>query len=388
MFGLGAYGSGSDSDDQEPEAQSAADEINETQEVAAAPSFSLGSLLPKSKTQMEKEKKEKERKEKKKLKKLKKKAKKEQERKAAEAAAAKVAEEAKTVEGAAKAQLARIKGVSMMRRINCAPSLQTKKKEAAKGGDSGDSGDKANSNASAADDVQVVQVVQGVGMAGAAFASTKLAAKGPGVVPVYDKRRRGYHVGEQEAMGGFSLFQAAPPPVEHEAPLSHANMTHIMHGGRVVPMPSAVKGYASASPEAIQAFEESQRQGPHFHNYEQSPTEHDIPDELLGRNEKLQGIRIIDINAAELCKKTFEEERAAQIEAANPSSEIETTVNASFWSSKAGGTVNTNEVGKIHKRKHQINQLARDSAVMEHELSKKRALGSDRRQMARAKYGW
>lgn len=361
-------------------------------QAAAASGLGVGSLLPKSKAQLEKEQKEREKKEKKKKKKQEKQAKKEQKEREKREEQARLAEEAKTVEGAAKQQVARMKGV-MMRKINCAPTLATKKGANHADEDSKSDDDEAKTEPAAAAALSSsTPAAAGALAAGAAPAAEQQAAAKPS-----DSRRRGHHVGIKEAMGSFSLSVAAPDDDEEEKQEQEAALTApqgpspfavpaviYTASGRVAPNPMFVRGYSNASLDEIKAFE----QQPKFQPELDAEEEDVIPDALMGRKESKKGMVILDINGADLRKKTPEEEIRAMIEAQNPTNLDEVNVQAAFWNSKVGGEVITKTVCKTSKRKHQINQLAHDAGVMELELAKKRALGTAKRTMARGKYGW
>ncbi|GAB9469913.1 hypothetical protein Gpo141_00007175 [Globisporangium polare] len=63
-------------------------------------------------------------------------------------------------------------------------------------------------------------------------------------------------------------------------------------------------------------------------------------------------------------------------------------VQASFWNSQAGAKVATAKPNRMQRQKHQLNQLAFDAKLREHELMDKKGVSLKTKAETHAKYGW
>jgi hypothetical protein len=239
-----------------------------------------------------------------------------------------------------------------------------------------------------------------------------------GRLVLLDQRRRGFAATGDAAMGSFSLnsqaFEASKQEeitVEYAiAPTNYANATT---AGR-----PTLKGryYTKALPEGPHVAGpvdlDLGEQGSHVpqatipcpgyptdqQQYEEEEEEAEAPDgnnftmdnpalrKMLGKNLKFDPGMLVDVNAEALRQKTRAEQMEADFDTKNSAPVVE--VKASFWNSKAGETITTTKGTKLHKRKHQINTLAAESAAREHELNKWRATGKAHLAQAKARYGW
>lgn len=103
--------------------------------------------------------------------------------------------------------------------------------------------------------------------------------------------------------------------------------------------------------------------------------------------EELARVQVLEVRQDDLTHKSHAEILHEQFnEKHAPTGEV--NVEASFYNSKTGGEVSHAKPQKIHKRKHQINQLAFDAADREQELQAKHALGNARRTAAKNRYGF
>jgi len=98
------------------------------------------------------------------------------------------------------------------------------------------------------------------------------------------------------------------------------------------------------------------------------------------------GVKIIDVNAATLQKRTLKEELEAKLNETVSPQNIK--IEAKFWNPRAGDVQTVYQPGKLQKRKHQINSLAFQAQAMEVEVAKTKARGLRTRQQSMAKYGW
>lgn len=246
-------------------------------------------------------------------------------------------------------------------------------------------------------------------------------AKAPDVrgrLVLLDQRRRGFAATGDAAMGSFALNSEAFEPSKQEettveyaiAPSSYINATT---AGR-----PTLKGryYTKQLPEGPQApgpvnldlgdlaihvaqptmkcpgYPTDGQQAQEEGEEEEAPAANaftmDNPElrKMLGKNVKFDPALLMDVNAESLRQKTHAEQMEADFDSKNSTPVVE--VKASFWNSKVGDTVTTTKGTKLHKRKHQINSLAAESAAREHELNKWRATGKAHLAQAKARYGW
>lgn len=116
-----------------------------------------------------------------------------------------------------------------------------------------------------------------------------------------------------------------------------------------------------------------------------------IPKEMIGaefgkKGEIPKDVEFREINQETLTKKTREEEQLAKFEENFIQPDVQVT--SQFWNARTGKFQTNLKPTKLHKRKHQINQLAHEAAAREFELAKKRAHGYKTRRETQLKYGW
>jgi hypothetical protein len=99
-------------------------------------------------------------------------------------------------------------------------------------------------------------------------------------------------------------------------------------------------------------------------------------------------INFLSVNQKDLTHRSMSEELQARFEDQNPHAAGQVKVDAKFWNSRTGAEESQTELSTVHKRKHQINQLAVNAAAMEIELARQRQAGYAKRDTARKKYGW
>lgn len=243
----------------------------------------------------------------------------------------------------------------------------------------------------------------------------KPAESQKGRLVLLDQRRRGYAVTGDAALGSFSLdSQANQASKQEETTVEHAiapsNYVNATTAGR-----PTLKGryYSKQLPEGPQVAGPVDLDLGDYAQHVEKPTikcpgypsdireqeeEPVISEEdkftlanpalrqMLGKFCKFDPSALVDVNAESLRQRTHLEQMEADFDAKNPSPVVE--VKAAFWNSKAGTTVSTTKGTKLHKRKHQINTLAAESAAREHELNKWRATGKAHLAQAKARYGW
>lgn len=239
-----------------------------------------------------------------------------------------------------------------------------------------------------------------------------------GRLVLLDQRRRGFAATGDAAMGSFSLnSQAFEPSKQEEATVEYAiaptNYINATTAGRptlkgryytkAAPVGPHVAGPVDLDLGELGAHvpqptlqcpgypTDQQQQPDQEEEEEEAPAggfKMDNPElrKMLGKNVKLDLSMLVDVNAESLRQRTHSEQMEADFDSKNGTAVVE--VKAAFWNAKAGDTVTTTKGTKLHKRKHQINTLAAESAAREHELNKWRATGKAHLAQAKARYGW
>ena len=86
-------------------------------------------------------------------------------------------------------------------------------------------------------------------------------------------------------------------------------------------------------------------------------------------------------NAADAALLTLEREKAA-------AAEKDKAFSAKLYNARAGEEVSTGKVSSTQRRTHHINQVAAQSAQLELEMQRRKAMGQQQKQRAKNKYGW